>query len=160
PSGGLRARPDPIGGVDMTPDELDDLILAHLSGGLEDEDRRGLDRALAEGPEAGRRLAELAVQENLLTEIGDARLSEPVRGAGGTLKLISFAAAALLVGLLLLTMLGKDTGSSPVVVRAPSRVPSAEVKERVHEIPPPPTPPRKEEPTTVVIGPLRKEAPP
>jgi hypothetical protein len=155
----------------MTGDELDDLILDHLDGGAS----TGLDRELAGNPAAGRRLAELALQENLLSELGDGRIAEPARSP---VKWVSLAAAALIAALLLVFALRKEPPApvvaepippKPVVHALPPLLPETPKapppREEAPTVvvppvpPPPPEPPKKPEPPAVVKEPAPKEEP-
>lgn len=145
----------------MTSDELDDLILAHLAGELEGADRARLDRALAGNPDSGRRLAELALQESLLSEIGDGRIAEPAQSAGAGWRWVGFAAAALIVALLLVAALREEAAPERVVTAPPAPAPKAPPREIVRETPPAPAPsPPKETPRPLIVDAPKKEDPP
>lgn len=72
----------------MKPEETDDLILGHLEARSTDEERRRLDEALSTDPEAGRRYAELALQEGLLRDLAEAEelgaAASDVKGSSST----------------------------------------------------------------------------
>lgn len=141
----------------MTPEELDDLILGCLEGRLSDEERRRLDEVLAGDAAAGRRFAELALQEGLLHDLAE---SEPLSATPRRLRALRYrkdspaawglwaAAAAIFLGVVgLLVALQKPAPApAPTVVRTPEpEPPEAPVlkprAERPSDLPPPPPPP-------------------
>ncbi len=72
----------------MNPDELDDLILAHLEGRPSSE---ALDQALRSDPEAGRRFAELSIQEGLLREIAETEELQSAASSTGRIRRLRLA---------------------------------------------------------------------
>ena len=173
----------------MTADELDDLILAHLAGTLDAAGNRRLDEALVRDPAAGRRLAELALNERILVEMAETdQLAAPRRArprvqpaprSSWTIPL-AIAAAAGFALLLLFAGPGKQPPPRQDSVRVvtplpppelprtpevptrelPPRVPEKPEQVKPSELPPPPKPEApRPEPPPSVIVELPKKDP-
>jgi len=144
----------------VRPEALDDLILGHLEDRLSGEERVRLDEALAGDPEAGRRFAELSVQEGLLREIAEteeigssarhrrahAFRRRPAASAPAWWVWTAAAAAFVLLAGFALSRERKEPASRDTAVREVEPEPEPEPR-RVFPPPPPRDPPRREPPS-------------
>lgn len=149
----------------MDPHERNALLLRYLDGSpLRDEQHDALEKLLREDPEAARLLAELAVQETLLRELGEgarrtqARTRRRSARPDGLPALVAGASLLAAAGLVLAALYGLRGGESPRST-LPTAPPTASAPPpALPNEPPPPEP--SPGPKTTEPSPAPPAAPP